>query len=406
MKNGKMPEAMQKTTPFREYPEKYWDFSELEKVPEFRNAPKECQVNGLQAVLIKGFGPKADETDFSATYPKPLSEKISAEFFAYLGIPSTPMPDGGYPGIVLVHGGGGTAFPGWTQTWVDRGFAVIAIDWYNQMPIPEDQKNPTNVIKERIPLPGGKRQDHISNVANMALAHTLLRSLPQVDPQKTALVGLSWGSWYSTMLASMDHRFQGGVMIYCGDRKQHKKIFNGRFVHAAKIPLFWVVSTHDQNVNLRTLNSSFRTCPTIETKSIVVEMPHGHVGFGFDSCFRMAEYFTQKTLPALPKLGNIKMNKNIASCKIISHGTGISYAMLCCTDDKRQPVYHLRKWKMVPAVIDGDTISAEVPKGAFMYYISAYENDSTHHDLCGSTNPVVKAFPGKNLKKQKRVKPA
>jgi hypothetical protein len=41
-----------------------------------------------------------------------------------------------------------------------------------------------------------------------------------------------------------------------------------------------------------------------------------------------------------------------------------------------------------------------------MYYISAYDSDSTHHDLCGSTNPVVKAFPGEKLKKQKRVKPA
>jgi hypothetical protein len=32
--------------------------------------------------------------------------------------------------------------------------------------------------------------------------------------------------------------------------------------------------------------------------------------------------------------------------------------MLCCTDDKLQPVYHLRKWKMIPAKINGDTISA------------------------------------------------
>ena len=406
MKNASASEAIAKTTPFREYPEKYWDFQLLEKIPEYRNAPENSQVNGLQGILVRGFGPKADETDFSAISPKPLSEKIPAEFFAYLGFPSTPMPEGGFPGIVLVHGGGGTAFPGWTRKWVDQGFAVIAIDWYNQMPVPENPDTPDNTIKERIPLPGGKRQDHISNIANMALAHTLLRSLPQVNPQKTALVGLSWGSWYGTMLASMDHRFQGGVMIYCGDRKQHKKIYNGRFVHAAKIPLYWVVSTHDQNVNLRTLKSSFKTCPTIVTKSIVVGMPHGHVGFGFDSCFRMAKSYTEKAVPSLPVLSDMKQNKNSVSCQILSPGKGISHAVLCYTSDKRQPVYHLRKWNTVPATIDGDTISAEVPKGAYMYYISAYETESTHHDLCGSTNPVVKPYPGKNAKKIKRVKPA
>jgi hypothetical protein len=32
------------------------------------------------------------------------------------------------PGIVLLHGGGGTAFESWVKLWVDRGYAAIAID--------------------------------------------------------------------------------------------------------------------------------------------------------------------------------------------------------------------------------------------------------------------------------------
>ncbi|MBR2440087.1 MAG: dienelactone hydrolase family protein [Lentisphaeria bacterium] len=392
----------QKPDPFKELPEKYWDFALIEKVPAYREAPAQQQVKGLKAVLVEGFGPKEDDKDFNAAFPKPLKEKTKAEFFAYIGIPSTPMPKGGYPGIVLIHGGGGTAFPGWTKMWVDKGFVVIALDWYNQMPVPKHKHIPTNSIESKIELPGGKRQDHISNVANMAVAHSLLRSLKEVNPEKTAFVGLSWGSWYGTMLASLDNRFNGGVLIYCGDRKFHRKIFNGRFVHAAKVPLYWVVSTHDQNVNLRTLNNSFKICPTIDTKSIVIELPHSHIGFEFDSCFRMAEYYTTKAVPALPKLSEMKVKDGIASCKIISSGKGIKNAVLCYTDDDKQPKYHLRKWKTVPAEIKDDTITAKVPKGAYMYYISAYEGDSKHHDLCGSTNPVVKPYPGEKTPAKKK----
>ncbi|MBQ9772778.1 MAG: hypothetical protein IJW23_13225 [Lentisphaeria bacterium] len=393
--------SAQKPDPFKEFPEKYWDFSLVNKVPAFRDAPAKHQVKGLRAVLVEGFGPKADDKDFGTAFPKPLKDKTKAEFFAYIGIPSTPMPKGGYPGIVMIHGGGGTAFPGWTKMWVDKGFIVISIDWYNTMPVPKHKHIPTNSISERIPLPGGKRQDHISNVANMAVAHSLLRSLKEVNPEKTAFVGLSWGSWYGTMLASLDNRFNGGILIYCGDRKYHKKIFNGRFVHAAKIPLYWVVSTHDQNVNLRTLKDSFKTCPTIDTKSIVIELPHSHIGFEFDSCFRMAEHYTTKAVPALPKLSNMKVHGDTATCTILSPGKGITKAVLCYTADDKQIKYHLRKWGTVPAVINGNTITAKIPGGAYMYYISAYEGDSKHHDLCGSTNPVVKPFPGKKPEKKK-----
>lgn len=45
--------------------------------------------------------------------------------FAWLGVPKTI--DGPLPAIVLVHGGGGTAFKEWVQKWNDHGFAAISI---------------------------------------------------------------------------------------------------------------------------------------------------------------------------------------------------------------------------------------------------------------------------------------
>ena len=130
---------------FRESPEKYWDFSLLKNAPAFREAPADSRAKGLQALLVSGYGPAPEDSaaftgeipigtdDFS---PAPLSAKVPAEFFAYIGIPEGPVPEGGFPGIVLIHGGGGTAFPYQTLYWVKQGYAVIALDWYNQRPVP------------------------------------------------------------------------------------------------------------------------------------------------------------------------------------------------------------------------------------------------------------------------------
>lgn len=54
--------------------------------------------------------------------------------FAWLGMPTGADPGHPVPGIVLVHGGGGTAFRDWAQLWVKRGYAVIAMDIGENIP--------------------------------------------------------------------------------------------------------------------------------------------------------------------------------------------------------------------------------------------------------------------------------
>ena len=78
--------SAQQPDPFKELPEKYWDFPMVCKTPAFRDAPEKHQVKGLRAVLVEGFGPKADDKKFDAAFPKPLKDKTKAEFFAYIGI--------------------------------------------------------------------------------------------------------------------------------------------------------------------------------------------------------------------------------------------------------------------------------------------------------------------------------
>ena len=369
---------------FREQPDKYWDFDLLKVAPAFRDTPfADSQSKGLRAVMITGYGPaEGEKIPPLVEMQNPLSSKVRSEFFAYIGYPSDPVPKGGFPGIVLIHGGGGTAFSSYTKQWIAKGYAVIALDWYNQRPVKEGKN------EERVPLPGGKRQDHVANVANIILCHSLLRSLKEVNPEKTAFVGLSWGSWYGAMVASVDNRFKGGVEIYCGDVNPHSKDFiNGRFHHAAKIPLYWVAGTNDQNVTPETLNAAFKECPKLENKSMVICLPHSHVGFTFKSCSRMAAHFTQG-MPGLPKLSDITQKDASISAKILDPGLGVQSAILCYTDSTEQ-VCHKRLWKSLPAKIEGNIISAELPAGAHQFFLSAYEGKNMFNDLCGSTSIVI-----------------
>ncbi|MBQ3342933.1 MAG: hypothetical protein IJG84_13610 [Kiritimatiellae bacterium] len=356
----------------REEPEKYWNFQELSAVPSFREVPfPEAQSEKLRPLLVSGKGPGG----------------TNAEFFVYYAVPEGKAPAAGWPGVVLVHGGGGTAFPRWIREWQDLGFAVIAMDWYNQYPAPGIAlSNKTDLA--RVPLPGGKRQDHVANVANMVLSHSLLRSFPEVDAGHTLFVGLSWGSWYGGCVAAVDSRFRGAIMIYCCDYKENKStIVNGRFLHAAKVPMWWSVSTNDQNVTPDTSNAGFEECARFDGCSIVNRLPHSHIGFSFPSVHKMARYYGGVG-KRLPNLGEVALKDGVARAKILDRGDGIAWAKIGYTTETKEKT-HLCEWRYADAAIEGDEVVATVPEGAVKFYLAAYEKESLYHDMCGTTKFVT-----------------
>ena len=357
---------------FREAPEKYWNFAELSRVPAYRESPyADSKCADLQDLLIEG---------------APVEGK-AAEFFVYYGYPAGPVPEGGYPAVLLVHGGGGTAYPQYAKLWIERGYAVMIMDWYNQRPLTgTEEPSETNV--KRLPLEGGRRQLHEVNVANMILAHSLLRTLPQVNPERTIFAGLSWGSWYGAMVAAVDPRFRGGIEIYCGDLKRERKSFtNGRFHHAVKVPLYWVAGSNDEDASPLSLQAGFDECAKLENISMVIRLPHSHVGFTFPSCFRMAEYFL-KDGPGLPKLGKAQVEEKRISAPILSQGKGITHAILCYTEDANEETTHKRLWKSISVQLTEKAVSAELPSGVYQCFLSAYDEKSPYNDLCGSTNII------------------
>jgi hypothetical protein len=72
----------------------------------------------------------ADETNGSVKaifYDGPVYQGKPTQVFAWLGVPRHD-PGSRLPGMVLVHGGGGTAYESWVRLWNARGYAAIAMD--------------------------------------------------------------------------------------------------------------------------------------------------------------------------------------------------------------------------------------------------------------------------------------
>src|SRR3990170_2271228 len=135
--------------------------------------------------------------------------------FAWLGVPMKAGVEHKVPGVVLVHGGGGTAYKEWVRKWNDEGFAAISIAVEGQT----DEHAADGKTWKRHAWLGPARLGIYADaaeplaeqwmyhaVADTVLANSLLRSLPQVDAEKVGLVGISWGGIIASTVMGIDTR--------------------------------------------------------------------------------------------------------------------------------------------------------------------------------------------------------
>lgn len=141
--------------------------------------------------------------------------------YAYLGIPSGASSTNKAPAMVLVHGGGGKAFDSWVEKWTAEGFAAISIDTEGQGPdglTSHAMGGPmrTGIYNDSADPIGDQFMYHAC--AATILANSLLRSLPEVDPDKIGVMGVSWGGVITSTVVGLDDRFAFAIPTYgCGD---------------------------------------------------------------------------------------------------------------------------------------------------------------------------------------------
>lgn len=222
--------------------------------------------------------------------------------FAWLGLP-TPV-EGRVPGVVLVHGGGGTAFKEWVQRWNRHGFAAISIAVEGQT---DDRiaGAPAGSSWRRHPAGGPARQGIYGDgaepleeqwmyhaVADVVLANSLLRSLPAVDPARIGVCGISWGGVITATVVGIDPRFAFGIPIYgCGHLQdaanQYGRALGGSVSYReiwdpvlrldrARMPMLWLSWPEDAHFPLDSQAASYRAASGPRMVALLPGMRHSH----------------------------------------------------------------------------------------------------------------------------------
>jgi len=356
-----------------------WDLNRLNQAPKWQ-------------VLER---PKADRVRAISYDGLPFGGK-STRVFAWLGIPDI-KPGEKVPAMVLIHGGGGTAFEEWVRLWMDRGYAAIAMDTCGQVPVGNYGKW---VRDEQGGPPGWGGFDQLDwprddqwtfhAVADAILAHSLIRSLPEVDPARTGVTGISWGGYLTCIVAGIDRRFKLAVPVYgCGCYRD--TVFGANlaglrpeqaarwmewwdpsaYLGNAEMPFLWVTGSNDFAYTLDALQCSYRLPKGPRSLCIRLRMPHGHGGAGENPLeIRVFVDSILKGGAELPAV--IKSGREGASAWVVyGSKTPIAKVELNYTRDTGR--WQDRQWQASPASRDGTRFTANLPEGTRVYYFNLFD---------------------------------
>jgi hypothetical protein len=200
----------------------HWDLELLVHAPAAVEA-EEGKVPGLESYYLEGLPYRGRPTRFYAYFglPKELNVKV--------------------PAVVLVHGGGGTAFADWVEYWTAKGYAALALDTEGHVPVKVrpsqpgdsgwqtidslnlgwsgapgrawDQKTAAGYADGQLP-PDEQWLYHA--VADSILAVSWLAAHPKVDANRIGIVGISMGSIVCSTVGGIDHRLAFVVPQYIG----------------------------------------------------------------------------------------------------------------------------------------------------------------------------------------------
>jgi len=383
----------------RAQPTMPWDRSALFKTPQVFEAP-EFSTNGVAAVFYEG---------------EPYQGKAT-RVFAYYAVPQHD-PGKKVPGIVLIHGGGGSAFVRWVQLWNSRGYAAISMDTCGAVSGNAYGQEQKGHVRHAWAGPAGwggfdKSADPVKDqwtyhaVAAAVRGHSLLRSFPDVDVQRIGVTGISWGGYLTCIVAGVDDRFAFAVPVYgcgfLGDNSAWLQNFeamgreNARtwlalwdpasYLPLAKMPFLWVTGSNDFAYPMDSLQKSYRSLKAPYTLCVRLRMVHGHGPAGENprEILAFADHFTRGGKP-LPEFTSLTREGRKVSATFSSGPCTVVQAELNYTLDTGN--WKERKWVAEPVAVNAcsGAVSADIPAAATVYYLNLFTEDelvvSSEHEV-------------------------
>lgn len=227
-------------------------------------------------------------------YVGPDYQGKPTKVFAWLGL--SEKREGKVPAVVLVHGGGGTASKAWVQNWNNHGYAAISMsleghtDSYARVP-DGGPSRPGIFGDSSAPI---KDQWMYQCVADATLAAALLRSLPEVDPDKIGIVGCSWGGIITSTVIGIDPRYAFAIPVYgCGgldvipnqyggslaNNEVYKQVWDANLrLDRARMPILWLSWPQDAHFSMEAVAlSSKKTGHSASMLCLIPGMGHGNL---------------------------------------------------------------------------------------------------------------------------------
>lgn len=325
----------------------------------------------------------------------------------------TPEGPGPFPAIVLVHGGGGSAFKAWVQKWNDAGFAAISIATEGQTGTLTGEKKPKWEKNQW----GGPSRPGIYNDPDKPLndqwmnqsvtaaiqAHNLLRSFDEIDHNNIGISGISWGGVITSTVIGFDQRFTFAIPIYgCGflDTMQNKygKLLKNNMSYREvwepalrianfKQPTFWMTGLKENNFSLDAQANTYKLLTGPHYQSIQPTLKHSHKhGWAPKEPYEFARSVVTKTSnqQALPSFYDHNIVKGATRIKVNqvseSAAQNKNFATLYYTTDKGHTLE--RKWHELSPLVtiakDSILLKTEIPPNATAWIYNITINGLTY----------------------------
>jgi len=371
-----------------------WDEAALMKAPVV-HPTEERPAKGLRAFFYEGASYKGQPT----------------WVFAYYSAPAGEPPAGGWPAVVCAHGGGGTAYPGWVRSWNSRGYAAIAMDLEGHLPGGKDHGiEGGSPVGAAHPNAGPARIDWFGDrdlpdteqwfyhaVADVMRANSLLRSFPEINPQKIGLTGISWGGTIVSAVAGLDSRFAFVIPVYGGGfihesdnpglaqwfppknmtpeqfRDYGTKWDPSAHLPKAKMPMLWVTGVADPVFQVNIVAKSARTAAGPSSLCLRPFLAHGH-GNGWEDAPEIYTFADSvvKGGPPLPKLGKPEAAPDTGIVQV-SYTSGFSEAWVYFTTSAG--LWKDRKWNFIRCnIAEGALVSQQrIPPATTAYFVYGFK---------------------------------
>jgi len=337
-----------------------WNLDRLRIAPE---AVWGKQTNLVQEVFYEG---------------EPYQGKLT-RIFAYYGRPNGG--EGLLPAMLLVHGGGGKAFPKWAEHWAKRGYVALAMDTAGHGPegrLPDGGPDQTDKTKLGDFADGQANEMWTYHaVAAVIRGHSLLASRKEVDANRIGVTGISWGGYLTCIVAGLDDRLKVAVPVYgCGflhensvwlkpnfaamTEAQRTRWVNhfdpSKYLRGVECPILFLNGSNDFAYPMDSYQKSYRLVQGPMTLSLRIGLPHGHI-WTFPEVDAFVDSVLQKGEP-LAKLDSMTIKDGMATATF-SARIPVVKAELHFTSDTG--AWQKRVWKTVPAELQNDAVKAKLP---------------------------------------------